>query len=300
MSKPLFKNEDDAIATIKKSFQSIEIIDRTYDFSDDIASPTIVHAVGRSLMQHVYTICEALLYLVCCERLGYRKNISLNEWPKIHEMQKHCEQYDYIDCPTAIYKAADRMAKLKKMCDKKAEVIPNELAEFFCETTELVNWLNHALKRSAGHKYSVDIDYHEEKKGGLLSFIDNWFEHYGRECKRNNNDYRWSFRYHDIDTEGMTDEEEDEYFRSRKGNKRESMAPLYIYLILQRFDKSNRAHVSEIQKILEEEYEIELSRGAVERALNTMVDGGDVNIWSGLKRGSGYWYSEADENEEID
>ena len=48
MSKPLFKNEDDAIATIKKSFQSIEIIDRTYVFSDDIASPTIVHAVSRS------------------------------------------------------------------------------------------------------------------------------------------------------------------------------------------------------------------------------------------------------------
>ena len=298
MSKPLFKREDDAVATIERCFHSIEIIDRTYEFHDDIASQTIVHAIGRSLMQHVYTMCEALLYLVCYERMEHRKDISSEEWPKIHEMRKHCEQYDYIDCPPAIYEAADRMAKLKKTCDKKAEVTPHELAQFLSEVKELVNWLKHALKRSAGYECSIDIDHHEEKKGGLSTFIDDWLEQYRRECERNDDGSHWSFRYNDIDTEGLTDEEEDDYYRSRKGNKRESMAPLYIYLILQRFDKSNRAHVSKIQNILKEEYEIELSRGAIERTLNTMVDGGDVNIWSGLKRGSGYWYSEKDENAE--
>lgn len=297
MTKPLFKSEDTAVEVIRRCLHSIKIIESPYHFSDDIASPAVVRAVGRSLMQHVYTICEALLYLVCRERLTHREDISQEEWPKINKMFEHCEQYNYIDCPPTIYETADRMAKLKKSCDKKAEVTPHELARFFEDVEKLVNWLKGTLKRSAGYEDSVDADHHEEQGGGLLSFIDDWTGHYRRENRRNNDDYRWSFRYQDIDTEGMMDEEEDDYFRSRKGNKRESMAPLYIYLILQRFDKSNRAHVSKIQKILKEEYDINLSRGAIERALNTMVDGGDVNIWSGLKRGSGYWYSEKDENE---
>lgn len=300
MSKPLFNSEDEAVKVIRRCFDSIQIIESPYQCSDDIASPPVVRAVGRSLMQHVHTFCEALLYLVCRERLEHREDISQEEWPKIHEMRKHCKQYNYIDCPPVVYDAADRMAKLKKSCDKKAEVTPHDLAQFFGEAEVLVNWLKNVLKSSAERKGAVDVDHHEEKKGGLLSFINDWLEHYRRESARNTDDYHWSFRYKDVNTDNMTDEEEDDFYRQRKGNKRESMAPLFIYLILQRFDKDNRAHVSDIQDILKEEYEIELSRGAVERALNTMVDGGDVNIWSGLKRGSGYWYSEEDENEEIE
>lgn len=287
MSKPLFKEEDDAVATIKRCFHSIEIIYRLHGFPDNIASTVVVHVVGRSLMQHVNTICEALLYLVCRERLQRWDEIQRSKWPKVHELSKFCEQCQYLDCPPKVYEAAGKMANEKKNSDKKAELTPDDLAQFFSEAAVFIEWLQHAVHRSIGCI---------EEIGSLQSFIGHWLEQYKRESTRNTGDYQWSFRYQDVNTDNMTDEEEDELYRQRKGNKRETMAPLFIYLILQKYDKDNRAHVSDIQAILEEEYEIELSRGAIERTLNTMVDGGDVNIWSGLKRGSGYWYSEEDEN----
>ena len=294
MSKPLFKREDDAVAVIKRCIESIKYIDKLCYSSNDITDPHLVHAFGRSLIQHIYTICEALLYLVCRERLGWRDDITTKEWPKIKEMCEHCKQYNYIDCCPNAYEAADIMAKEKRNSDKKAELTPEDLAQFLLEAPVLLEWLQQAVHRSIDR-----IDCNEEIDG-LRSYIGYWLEQYESESARNTDDYHWSFRYKDVNTDNMTDEEEDDFYRQRKGNKRESMAPLFIYLILQRFDKDNRAHVSDIQDILKEEYEIELSRGAVERALNTMVDGGDVNVWSGLKRGSGYWYSEEDENEEIE
>ena len=69
------------------------------------------------------------------------------------------------------------------------------------------------------------------------------------------------------------------------------MAPLYIYLILKKHtDWDNHLHVNDIILLLENEHEIAVKRGAVERTLNSLIDD-DVNIWGG-KRGDGYWYSE--------
>lgn len=297
MAKSLFESKKEAVVVIERCINSIKLLEDPYRLSGDLTEPAVVGAIGRSLTQHVYTMCEALLYLVCRERRDCGDVVAPKEWPRLQGLSKYCDQCECGECPFVTSEIAEKMTSEKKKCDKrdkKAELTPNDIAQFFDEAREFAEWLEQDVNKTINN---IDIlgatDF-------LVNFLDSWFGLYRRESGRNSKDYRWSFRYQDINTDYMTDEEEDEFYRQRKGNKRESMAPLFIYLILQRFDKDNCAHVSDIQAILEEEYEIELSRGAVERALNTMVDGGDVNVWSGLKRGSGYWYSEEDENEEIE
>ena len=75
------------------------------------------------------------------------------------------------------------------------------------------------------------------------------------------------------------------------------MLPVYILQILK--DHSgidNRLHTKGIIDYLESEYEIHKSRKVVENCLNTFLNSGDFYVWRGIEKGSGYWYSEEDEN----
>ena len=90
----------------------------------------------------------------------------------------------------------------------------------------------------------------------------------------------------------MSEEELDELFRPQKMNSRKSMAPLFVFLILQ--EKSSPEKHMRQQEILAElskfPYEIILERKALSRIIHNLVDS-QVGIFSDLR--SGVWYDAA-------
>lgn len=92
----------------------------------------------------------------------------------------------------------------------------------------------------------------------------------------------------EIDFENMTDEEIDEYYRPKKANSRKSLAPLFIYLILQEHSSAEK-HLShnEIARHLRDyPYEIEIERKAIGRIIHNLEDSG-LGIFS--LQGMGTW-----------
>lgn len=312
MSKPLFNDKNEALMEIKKCLNSIELIEQSFHHSGAIVNPVVVHAIGRSLMQLVYTICEAVLYLICSVRV---ERMDPKEWPKIREVDNHCKQHNYIDCPPDYYEAAGRMAKLKKSCDRKATVTPQDLERFFNETAIFVEWLKHAARGSLDETFTYeDIDC-IVATDFLIDFIREWKECYEREYKyaeelwndsqdywNNSEDYRLSLLdTSGIDLDSMSEEEISKLYKPRKGNQRKSLYPLFIYLILQKYSKDKRLHTSDILYHLKEDYEItDVGRNTVERILHTLEADGDINIYRRPEKGSGYWYSERNEEEPED
>ena len=303
MTKPLFKTEKEALMEIKRCVNSIELFEQSFFDSDAIVNPVVVHAIGRSFIQHAFSICEAVLYLICCKRL---ERFDVSEWPKIHELRKYCEQHNYIDCSEIAYEAADRMAKAKKSCDRKTDMTPYDLAKTFCEMEIFVEWLKQASNRSLKETVVCDDIGCIVVTDFLKDVIREWLEHYDREnrnypkeCNTDSNDPKLSFLdTKEINFDSLTEEEQDKYYRQRKGNKRESMAPLYIYLIIQKYSsREQRLHTKDIIHLLEKYYGISLGRNAVERILHTLDADGDINICRGPQKGSGYWYSEQNEED---
>ncbi len=99
----------------------------------------------------------------------------------------------------------------------------------------------------------------------------------------------------DFDFEKMTEEEVedlyDEIYSRKKVNKRKSLAPLFIYLILTEESSEDR-HLSQDEiadRLRKMPYEIELERKAIGRIIHNLVDSG-LGIYS--LRGYGTWHSE--------
>ena len=92
----------------------------------------------------------------------------------------------------------------------------------------------------------------------------------------------------DVDFENLTDEEIDEFYRPQKSNKRKTLAPLYVYLILIKYSSSDR-HLSqnEIRLYLSKNYEIEIERKALSRIIHTL-SGEGIGICNTKKDGT--WY----------
>ena len=91
-----------------------------------------------------------------------------------------------------------------------------------------------------------------------------------------------------IDISNMTDEEIDEFYRPKKGNKRKSLAPLYVYIILVQFSTpENHLSQQQIIELLERLYEITIERKALSRILHTLADE-EIGVINTLKEGS--WF----------
>lgn len=91
-----------------------------------------------------------------------------------------------------------------------------------------------------------------------------------------------SIRYNIEKLESMTDEELDEYYRPKKTNTRKSMAPLYVYKILQKHSSSEKhMRQQDILKILSKyPYEITMERKALSRILHNMLDDTQLQVFS--------------------
>ena len=283
--KPLYNSNTEAaeatmdIARLRASIETIKHLD-----GFDVRDPKMVCAVGKSLMNHVYDLCEIILHFICRKMAD---EMELTEWPRIKDLSK---KDNPIVLPVDVRVAVSTMKDIKSECDKTF-VEPDELKAFFFAVSYFVNWANEVL---GGGKESEPARY-------LIDLIGRWYGHFEKENKSLSDEHRlYQIYYGEGGIEKYSDEEIDEIHKRRKGNKMESMASLYIYLILKNHhsSKKNPFHTKDIKDYLWKDYEIDLGRGAIERALITLEASGDTNIWKGTEKGSGYWYSEKDENAE--
>lgn len=280
MAKKPFFNSEKAHEDIERLRNSIDVIKHSGNL--DINNSDVVCAIGKSLMQHVYDLCEIILHFVCCKKA---ESNGLADWPRIKDLPKSGE---CVDAPVDVRIAASAMKDIKKECDKTF-VTPGELRAFFFAVWAFVMWAEDVLGNSEG----VDAARY------LEDLIGRWYGKFEIGNRLYTEDHKlYSIYLEGLDEDNLTEEQFDEIYKQRKGNKRESLAALYIYYVLKNHhtDKNNRFHTKDVQKYLWDDYEIKLGRGAVERALISLEAAGDTNIWRGPEKGSGYWYSEKDEN----
>ncbi len=96
--------------------------------------------------------------------------------------------------------------------------------------------------------------------------------------------------FDDFDEDELSDEELDELYRPRKCNSRKSLAPLFVYKILEEMSSDGR-HMSQNEILAELKkypYEIELERKALSRVLHGLMDMGFGIIG---KKGQGFWHT---------
>ena len=276
MTKTMFDSAHEAQMEIERCLDGINVIKNMC--GGKIADSDTVNAIGRALMDHFHTVCEGILYRICSE---LATPDGKNEWPSLKELRKKRE---YVHAPIEVGLAAEAMTKLKNKCDK-GFVTPNDLDDYFSMVRAFIAWAKEMLK-----DFGDVVNEMIQALNELEKFIDKWDRCYEEKQERDRPPYVLYNRYYG-DNDNKTDEELDELYKHRMSNKRKTMAPLYIYLVLKEHtDWDNHLHVSDIILLLEEEHKIIVKRGAVERTLNSLIDD-DVNIWGG-KRGDGYWYSE--------
>ena len=276
MTKTMFDSVHEAQMEIERCLNGINVIKNMC--GGRIADPDTVNAIGRALMDHIHTVCEGILYRICSELATPEGKI---EWPSLKDLRKKRES---VHASMEAGLAAEAMAKLKNQCDKDF-VMPKELDDYLSLVRIFISWAK-AMVKGFGDVGGEMIRALNE----LEEFIDNWSRCYEKGQENDRPPYRLKLRYYG-DIDNMPDDELDELYKPRMSNKRKTMVPLYIYLILKEHtDWDNHLHVNDIILLLENEHEIAVKRGAVERTLNSLIDD-DVNIWGG-KRGDGYWYSE--------
>lgn len=276
MTKTMFDSVHEAQMEIERCLNGINVIKNMC--GGRIAEPETVNAIGRALMDHFHTVCEGILYRICSELATFDGKV---EWPSLKDLRKKRE---YVHAPIEVGLAAEAMTKLKNKCDK-GFVTLKDLDDYFSMVRAFIAWAKEMLKGfgDIGNEMMRALNELEE-------FIDSWFRCYEEEQESDRPPYGLYLRYSG-DIDNMTDDELDELYKHRMSNKRKTMAPLYIYLVLKEHtDWDKHLHVNDIILLLEKEHEIIIKRGAVERTLNSLIDD-NVNIWGG-KRGDGYWYSE--------
>lgn len=276
----LFKSKVEASMEMERCIRSIEILLETY--KQDIVKPDICCAIGKSLMQFIYSLFEIILYYICRE---LATEDGTEEWPRLKDLPK---KGNLVHAPAEVRALAAAIDSIKRGCDKTF-VTPEDLETFLAAGSKFIDWAEMMLGDSIGYKA---VSY-------LKSFIQEWFDYFETESRRPFNDYRLSLVYlgDDVDLDEYTDEELDRIYKRHKGNKRESLLPVFILEILKNHsNKNHRLHISDIIYYLDEEYEISKSRGVIERWIHTFLAADDFHLWEGTEQGSGYWYSEADEN----
>ena len=286
--KPLYKinEERTALMEIERCLKSIDLIKHTH--GTGLVAPDVCCAIGKSLMQHIYSICEVVLHFICCEKAT--KN-GLEEWPRMKDLLR---KGNCVDALAEVRGSSVTIEAIKDSCEKTF-VTPEDLETFFNAVLTFLKWATAMLR---DEKAIYPIRYLED-------FIGGWISCYEREKERPYDRGKFSLVYlgEGVDIDEMTDEELDRIYKRHKGNKRESLLPVFILQIFKdHSDINRRLHINDIKYYLEDEYEITAGRGAIERWIHTFLAADDFYLWEGPEQGSGYWYSEKDENanEEID
>lgn len=93
MSRKLWKNEEEAVLAIERSYLGMNII--LSEFEGEIQKDNVADAIGIALYRHVRKICEAMLYLFCREETKKDKNfksLQLKDLCKINDCSVFDEQ----------------------------------------------------------------------------------------------------------------------------------------------------------------------------------------------------------------
>ena len=110
MKTRLFDSEQAAYIELKRAFDGIKDIDLRY--GHDLCNDKTLYSAGPSVIKLFSTVCESLLYLVCCAKASPD---GTEEFPRLKELKKKGDLVNIT--PFARY-AADRMTKISNQCMK--------------------------------------------------------------------------------------------------------------------------------------------------------------------------------------
>ena len=298
MKKRLFDSRQEAYLEIKKAVAGLVDLHRRY--GRELCEEQPLYSAGPSVISLFNTLCESLLYLVCCAKASPD---GTEEFPRLKELKKKGDLVNIT--PFARY-AADRMTKISNQCMKYG---PSSLsAESFEEYLQcsriFIDWTMETLQ-DLGMMQTDEAHWMSREIDRIMDLARDWIKGCAFERQRidmrlgaDRNDYRRStpenlmefiVYKNDIDEDSMTDEELDELYRPRKTNSRKELAILYIFIILQeRTDRDHRLHINDLVEILDEEYDIRMERKAIGRKVENLAQD-DLNICKELN-GGGFWY----------
>lgn len=256
---PLFKSEKEAIAEIERCIKSI---DRIRDAGGSrIADPDVCCAFGKSLIHHVYSLCEVILHYVCCEKATID---GTEDWPRLKDLLK---KGACVDAPPKVRVASSVMEKIKKDCDKRF-VVPEDIEAFFYAADIFLKWAIEVLEEGK----AVEAGRY------LIDFMGRWNACFRNNSQKSPSEYRLYFLYYikDADRNKKSDEELNKIYKQRKS---EILLPIYILQILEDYpNKNNWPQTDDILKCLAREYNIYSSRRAVEGCVRTLLGVGDLLV----------------------
>ena len=138
--RPKIKSVENAWDEIERSEKSLEVIKDS--FSGRSIAET-VDAIGESLMEAIYRICEGMLYLVCDQAAtpdGTRSYLDIKDLLR--------EGY-LIDAPYDVRMSANAIEGIRKVSDK-GQLTPDNLALLINAAISFAEWVGLVFSSSVG------------------------------------------------------------------------------------------------------------------------------------------------------
>ena len=138
--RPKIKSVENAWEEIEKSEKSLEVIKDSFP-GRSIAET--VDAIGESLVEAIYRICEGMLYLVCDQEAapdGTRNYLDIKDLLR--------EGY-LIEASYDVRMSANAIEGIRKISDK-GQLTPDNLALFINAAINFADWVGLVLSNSVG------------------------------------------------------------------------------------------------------------------------------------------------------
>ena len=145
--RPKIKSVENAWDEIERSEKSLEVIKDSFS-GRSIAEP--VDAIGESLMEAIYRICEGMLYLVCDQEAtpdGTRSYLEIKDLLR--------EGY-LIDAPYDVRMSANAIEGIRKVSDK-GQLTPDDLALLINAAINFAEWVGLVFSNSVGPDISRQL-----------------------------------------------------------------------------------------------------------------------------------------------
>ncbi|WP_077389564.1 hypothetical protein [Mobilibacterium timonense] len=299
MRRPKYKSEADARIALRRSVSNLHRLARM------INGPGDFQACLDSFLKHVEDMLESANYL------HSRHFVSPDGKLPLPWIKHLFDEGDAVNAPDVVRAAARGIDKGLKQ-GRKGGFDLWDLKHFIKLVDSLGKWLISELKKFK----DPDWIYLSEGLNIVNSIVGDLGDKYfgswlntrrSREIRHPQED-REMFDHPErqyfilnrrIDYDSMSEEEIDEFYRRDGRNGSKSMAPAFIFKILQeRTSDSHHLTQQEISAILGDEYEVTLERKALTRNLRTLSES-DLGINADISsRTAEYWYSPETEERE--
>ena len=136
--RPKIKSEKNAWDEIERFVENLKVI-KDFFFGRSITET--VDAIGESLVDAIYRICEGMLYLVCDQEAtpdGTRDYLDLKDV---------LSEGDLIHAPSDVRMSANAMEGIKKASDK-GQLTPDNLDLFIEAAITFVCWVLREIGRA--------------------------------------------------------------------------------------------------------------------------------------------------------